>query len=58
MDYLKAKYFLETEGIILPPKSTIKILIRQFKFEENEAINIYNSWRRNWCNCNNEEMKN
>lgn len=54
MNYLKAKYFLETEGIILPQKSTIKILMREFKFEEDEAINVYNSWRRNWCDCNNK----
>lgn len=58
LDYLRAKYFLETEGIILSKKSTIKILMRQFKFEENEAISIYNSWRRNWCNCNEEKIKN
>lgn len=28
--------------------------MREFKFEEDEAINVYNSWRRNWCDCNNK----
>lgn len=46
---LIAKPFLETEGIKLKKETTLKILSRQYKIERDEALSIYNKWRREWC---------
>ena len=46
---LITKTFLETEGIKLKKETTLKILSRQYKIEKDEALYIYNKWRRKWC---------
>ncbi|HAT4365322.1 TPA: hypothetical protein I9148_002905 [Clostridium perfringens] len=46
---LIAKPFLETEGIKMNKETTLKILSRQYRIEMDEALLIYNKWRREWC---------
>lgn len=47
--FLMTKPFLDTEAIKMRKETALKILSRQYKMDHEEALLIYNKWRRIWC---------
>lgn len=54
--FLMMKSFLDTEVIKMSKETSLKILIRQYKIDEEEALLVYNKWRRIWCDTSNKSF--
>lgn len=54
--FLIAKSFLDNEATKITKENSLKILMRQYNLNLDEAVIIYNFWRRLWCDTSKEKL--
>lgn len=50
MDEITLEEFLHKKCIVLKKEDSVSLIENTFKLTEQEALNKYERWRRDWCN--------